>query len=330
MLEELDNYDLLFHNWAHINNALNSNLLSYENHILFKIYSNNQNEQVALTALIDSLFLTLYADLYEASYLISDDRSKALIEKFLEELRFKSDRLSGEAFKRLTYLWSMIPQHIFDVYLRGYIDNQTLTAIETLRNNQNFIDNKLQESNDLKSDIESIKQTLNEQRTEFNFIGLSDGFKSLRQQKQEELDKELTAYRRLMGLIIFIVIAKALGSVIYLLRAEPNLTLLIVSSISVILLLLVLLYFFKISLTNIKSIKSQILQIDLRLTLCQFIHNYNKDSESLRGEGMKDSLDKFEAVIFSPIVAPDDKIPATFEGIDQISGLIGLINKKTP
>ena len=108
-----------------------------------------------------------------------------------------------------------------------------------------------------------------------------------------------------------------------------QLTNLIGLSIASIIVLFVLLYFFRISLFNIRALKSQLLQIDLRLSLCEFISNYTEETAKMRGNA-KESFDKFESVIFAPIVATDDKIPTTFEGIEQLTGLIGLVNKKTP
>lgn len=98
--------------------------------------------------------------------------------------------------------------------------------------------------------------------------------------------------------------------------------LLIVLSISGVFIVFVLLYFFRISLSNIKSLKSQLLQIDLRLTLCSFIHNYAGDTEVLRNDKTKDSFEKFESVIFSPIVSTEDKMPNTFDGLEQLTAMI--------
>ncbi|MBJ9951464.1 hypothetical protein I5735_00115 [Acinetobacter baumannii] len=68
------------------------------------------------------------------------------------------------------------------------------------------------------------------------------------------------------------------------------------------------------------------MQLELRMALCQFIHNYAEDSESLYSKN-KNGFEKFENIIFSPIVASDDKIPTTFDGIDQIAKLIEVFRK---
>jgi hypothetical protein len=42
---------------------------------------------------------------------------------------------------------------------------------------------------------------------------------------------------------------------------------------------------------------------------------------------MKPSFDKFESVIFAPLVATEDQMPATFDGLEQLTGLLSSFNK---
>ena len=93
------------------------------------------------------------------------------------------------------------------------------------------------------------------------------------------------------------------------------------------LLVFLLLYFFKIVLQTMRSIQSQLLQLDLRLTLCRFIQGY-ADSASELKKKHPDGFDKFESIIFSPLVTSDDKIPHTFEGLDQLSSVVNIIKSK--
>jgi len=80
-------------------------------------------------------------------------------------------------------------------------------------------------------------------------------------------------------------------------------------------------YFFRVLLFNYKSVKSQILQIDLRKTLCRFIQNYSEYSSNIKKNDAS-SLDKFESIIFSGIVTDDGNLPSTFDGMEQIGKLI--------
>ena len=156
---------------------------------------------------------------------------------------------------------------------------------------------------------------------------MSNGFRTLREQKKKELNSQGYIYYGLMTVIVLLIVLKSVWSAYYLSSNSFENPIFIIVTISTILFLFILLYFFKISLVNVRSIKSQILQIDLRLTLCQFIHNYDSDTKGLR-EGMKESFERFESVIFAPIVATEDQMPATFDGIEQITNLLGSITNK--
>lgn len=185
----------------------------------------------------------------------------------------------------------------------------------------------MEETKQLELDVNKLKERLENYRHEFNFVGLSKGFTNIRDKKDKELLRQNIFYYFIMCAILGFS-----GAKLYWFSNNYQtlqLTSLIGLSIASIIVLFVLLYFFRISLFNIRALKSQLLQIDLRLSLCEFISNYTEETAKMRGNA-KESFDKFESVIFAPIVATDDKIPTTFEGIEQLTGLIGLVNKKTP
>lgn len=86
---------------------------------------------------------------------------------------------------------------------------------------------------------------------------------------------------------------------------------------------IILFYFFRIGLQNYLSIKGQIVQLKLRMNLCQFVESYidfvnNKD----KGDKGQRKLEKFESLIFSNLVVNPDSIPITLDGIDQIAKTI--------
>lgn len=89
---------------------------------------------------------------------------------------------------------------------------------------------------------------------------------------------------------------------------------------------LLLLYLFKVSLQSYRSLKSQLLQLDLRIALCQFILKYSDLSHKLRSQsGSAETLMRFEQVIFSGIVSGEADIPSTFDGLDQFLKLLGKV-----
>lgn len=327
-VQSLDRQDLKFNRWVDINEAINSHLLSYQNSILFKIHNDNNSESLTPNVVIDSLYLTLYADMYEFSLVTEDPFLRSFFSQQSEELVFNSDHLSEDSFKRLTYLWFIIPKEVFNRHLQQHLDPEVIETVAMLKSNKDFMAEKLTANDLLKKEIKEIQKSLEAQKSEYNFVGLSKGFTSLKTSKKTELDAEKITYNRLMIIIISLIIIKAVWSVYYLSTSEINSPMFIMVTVSTVLFLFILLYFFRISLVNVKSIKSQILQIDLRLTLCQFIHNYDSNTKDLR-EGMKESFSKFESVIFSPLVATEDQMPSTFDGLEQLTGMIGLFNKKS-
>lgn len=327
-INSLDTQDLKFNNWVDVNNAVNSHLLSYQNHILFRIHNDMHSDSLTHSDVIDSLYLVLYADMYEFSLITENENLRDFFSKYTEELVLNSDSLLEDSFKRLTYLWFIIPKEVFGKHLQQHLDPEVIKTVATLKSNEDFIEKKLNSNELLKQDIEEIQKSLEEQKSEYNFVGLSNGFRALREQKKKELDWQNGAYYILMAIIILLIISKSVWSANYLVSNNFDSPVFIIVTISTVLFLFILLYFFRISLVNVKSIKSQILQIDLRLTLCQFIHNYDSDTKDLR-EGMKESFERFESVIFAPIVATEDQMPATFDGLEQLTGLLNSFNRSS-
>jgi hypothetical protein len=89
-----------------------------------------------------------------------------------------------------------------------------------------------------------------------------------------------------------------------------------------------LLYFFRVVLKSYYSVKAQLLQIELRYSLCAFIESY-ADFAKERGKTADGqlTLSKFESLIFSGIVPDSSKVPSTFDGIEQIGRVIAEVKK---
>lgn len=326
-LSKLDHKSLLYNSWEDINKARNGNYLSQDNALLYEIHKNGALLQNQIPKIYISLFLVLYADFYEASLILANEQDKNYFKEMSNKLLYLSESLSDANLRKLNFLWMEIPRNIFDKHLGEHLDKNVLETVSLLRSNQEFIEEKILVSTSLKEDISKIVDLLEEQKREYNFVGLSDGFNNLKEQKQKELCTQNWIHYLLMLIILLLIGIKSYWSINYLEDENFDNMVLIVTTVSTILLIFIILYFFRISLVNIKSIKSQILQIDLRLTLCQFIHNYENETSKLRNENMKASFDKFESVIFAPLVATEDQMPATFDGLEQLTGLLSSFNK---
>ncbi|PEH72643.1 hypothetical protein CRM76_12240 [Edwardsiella tarda] len=87
---------------------------------------------------------------------------------------------------------------------------------------------------------------------------------------------------------------------------------------------LVFLYFFRLSYIDAKSIKTQVLQIDVRLSLCAFIHSYI-DFRKENGGDVNELLKCFDTMIFSPIQAVEGNIPSMFDGSEAIANFLSKV-----
>ncbi|MES2207896.1 MAG: hypothetical protein V4525_14015 [Pseudomonadota bacterium] len=173
--------------------------------------------------------------------------------------------------------------------------------------------------------VEKIKENLEQYKTGFNFVGLSKGFDELIEKKEKEL-KTVSWVLYVFGLIAVIPI---LLEIYFLFNKFDNgkdisHQIPIISIIPTISLIVIFVYYFRIILSNYKSLKAQILQLELRNTLCRFIQNYADYASSIK-EKDKDALNKFENIIFSGLITDEDKLPSTFDGIDQFTNMIKAI-----
>lgn len=169
-----------------------------------------------------------------------------------------------------------------------------------------------------KETIDSYVAELKNQQGKFNFVRLSKAFHEMHAAKKIELRNIFITMLVLGGLVISpllyhfysISAVESLGSANF--AALDIWKLLSLAGVE-----LALLYFFRIALKSYYSVKAQLLQLELRLSLCSFIENY-ADFAKLRKTKDVDPLAKFESIIFSGITPDDGNVPSTFDGVDQL------------
>jgi len=168
--------------------------------------------------------------------------------------------------------------------------------------------------------VKTLEETLKKHETAFNFVGLYEGFRRLRDTKLKESNLRLTAIMLLGIAMVLPILLK-----IYLIFSPlVGITLGIYDYICFVTLELILVFFFRVALHGRKSVKAQLVQLDLRMALCQFIQNYAEYAIEVR-KGDPGVLDRFEQVIFSGIVTSESAIPSSFDGLDQVAGLISKL-----
>jgi hypothetical protein len=170
--------------------------------------------------------------------------------------------------------------------------------------------------------VETIKKKLDEFKTAFNFVGLYDGFAGLKKERDREEFKLFWSLMA-MGFLLLVPFLIEIAFSLYRLYQQNPLSIdqHLVLLIPLISAEVILIYFFRILLHNYSSVKAQKMQIELRQTLCQFIQSYAEYSSRIKKQDSS-ALEKFENLIFSGILADPEKLPSTYDGIDQVVKLV--------
>lgn len=237
---------------------------------------------------------------------LADDQYSSFSLDAQSQMRFANVGMPIQIFKRL--LGSEPIRNL--VNLRDYSDQ--------VNNSIKDWDGKLQKQADranlLQSELEKYAQA-------FNFVGLSQGFEGMLSSKRKDL-----ILQRVALLLLGVALVLPVGLELWILIAHFD----EVSELRWILLgllvplvswTLLVVYFFRLVVRSIEGIKSQILQLELRRALCQFVESYVEYAKSLRKES-PEILTRFESIVFSNIVPSEEKIPATFDGLDQLTNFV--------
>ena len=168
-------------------------------------------------------------------------------------------------------------------------------------------------------EVNVLKDKLDEYKTAFNFVGLSKGFENLLKQKNE-------AKKKTLGLLVLLAITVALTLAISFSVQTTGAVFSWQSMLPIIGLEFVLIYFFRVVLTHYHSIQTQIMQLELRQSLCQFIQSYAEYAKKIKSDD-EDALEKFENLIFSSILSNPDKVPGTFDGVEGLTSLLKELKK---
>lgn len=212
------------------------------------------------------------------------------------------------------------------------------SALSTLNKAKKINDELLVDLKSKESKVIELSEALKGHESNFNFVGLYDGFFRLGIIKERELVVARTMLI-LMGALVLLPFAYEYW---YLsvhvnifqtpiegresLNAGINYSAIIIRAMPILSLSIIFIYYFRILLANYNSIKTQIIQIELRKSLCCFIQSYadyakeiNKDSDEKKSSTL---LSKFEDVIFSNIVTKASEMPAVFDGMDKVANII--------
>ncbi|MDK9420308.1 hypothetical protein PO857_001093 [Pectobacterium carotovorum] len=232
------------------------------------------------------------------------------------------DKFSEVTQEQIDFTLTLMPFLLFRRCYQGDDIQNFIRASEAEKNLKTRMDIWEEKIKEKTNRVEDLSKALEEQEIAYNFVGLYKGFHNLSRAKRVEAKAALFNTRLFGSLtivpLIFEVIVLTINS------SGAWFDAFRISLIPAFALTFILAYYFRVSLSNYQSIKSQIVQIELRKSLCTFIQNYSVYAEKMTD---KESLRKFENVVFSNIMPSEDKIPSTFDGIEQIAKLIESVKK---
>ncbi len=216
-----------------------------------------------------------------------------------------------------------IDENIERIIITELIRRPVFKKLEALHDSVEEADARIQRIVSLKENIEESVANANSSmatwKKDWGFVELSKGFKKIHDDKLGESKFTLASLLffgfSLLALPAFQIIfgRPHVAEISSLLNLIPFVTAEIIA-----------IYFFRIALQNRRSVKAQLLQIELRITLIQFVQQYAEFSRDKKFDGLKN----FESLIFSSIVPDEKAIPSVFDGADQIAKIIREIRPK--
>jgi hypothetical protein len=275
---------------------------------------------------LDNLFATCFRFVFELFLSIKNDLSM----EFEQVRRFAInhiDRFSPESKLQIDFALRDMPIAI----LKQLLNSDQINSLKDLTATFEVAKKKTDEwNNDLENRekrVVELRENLDRYESAFNFVGLYQGFDGLAKTKEKERD-DILLWLKLLGVGIVIPFSLELVLVWQNLNELEKLkTGLLISLLPSFAIGGLLIFYFRILLHNFNAVKSQLLQIELRKTLCRFIQSYVDYAEKMKGKNA-DSLTRFESVIFSGIVSSEEKLPSTFDGVEQIGNFISAIRKQ--
>lgn len=301
----------------HWDNNCQINIKWIGDQFIRRVSSVSKSSSKADIDLIGSACFRFALELYLSTQSIFDPDLDAARNRIFENV----DNFEPEAQSQLKYAMNAMPIAI----LKQVVNSNEITSLKEF--NQT-----IERAKQLKAEwdgdidkksraVEQLKSSLEKYEMGFNFVGLFQGFDEMSRQKQEECKGILFWLRILSAVIILIPVAEIAVIAFNYKHIETISSVLIASILPTITMIATCVYYFRVLLFNHKATKSQLLQIELRKTLCRFIQSYSVYASEIN-KTAPEALAKFESIIFSGIISDEEKLPSTYDGLEQISNLI--------
>lgn len=273
--------------------------------------------------LIPSIFTSAYRFLCELEFTQPTDPSFE-IRRIMNFVHENLESFSGTDRQQLVYAAYTMPAQVAKKLIShpSVIEFRKFSeTVEESRNLKKQWDSDLDKRQQL---LQGLSANISKITSDYNFVGLVHGFQRLKQDKERERTFSFTSLIIIAIAMLVFPLAQLGFVIMHLDVIDAHKTTLVYSLPTILAVEIILLYYFRVVLGQFRSVKAQLLQIDLRISVCQFIESYADYITNLR---TKDSsaLSKFEALIFSGLVTEEAGIPSTFDGAEQIASLIRSI-----
>jgi hypothetical protein len=220
---------------------------------------------------IDYIYSSSYRFLCEFDFLVGAGRELSIeLRSIQRKIQHDDADIDDDVRSQIIYASYVMPANIAKEFINdaniGIFRNFEQKKAEA----ENLKDQWDKELNSKKAETDRLKDKLDEYKIAFNFVGLYQGFSELAKKKTKE------SFLLFLSLLVMgILILSPLIAEIALAYKKDNLGLdHLFVLIPIISIEVILIYFFRVILLNHQSVKAQIMQIELRQTLCQFIQSY--------------------------------------------------------
>lgn len=272
---------------------------------------------------LTSIFTMAYRFLCELDFSQPNDLSFELraIRNFVEE---NLEKFVGTARQQLVYANYVMPANITKRLIHSPALTEFKAFAETAKAASDLKQKWEEEIKAKSEEVESLRDGLSRITTTYNFVGLVNGFENLASAKKGERLRSFLSLLVLGGLMVAPVALQLWFTASHIDTIDAHRNTLVYSLPSLIALEVILLYLFRVVLLHFRGITTQLLQINLRISLCQFIQSYSEYSTKIKKQDAS-ALEKFESLIFSSITSDSEALPSTFDGVEQIAKLVNSI-----
>ena len=333
--------------WRYFSNLYNNRRDSLNKYTLYNQRISNQGNTPSLQELMDDKFRFLNIILriiFEYNFWASDDFGPPM---FLRpEILEKLDKLKPASESPVNLIW--IERSMPAALTKDLLLSEEFSSLRMIAGSVGLFEEKItteikrgfsdvnKEADALKNNIEGLiksagatvqslaeyDEKLKQYKSEYNFVLLSKAFSNLLKTKKAEYVTNHRSVIIFSSWLIATPLFALLNHIYNFFPVEFNLNSLFYY-LPILSLELLFFYFMRLYYIEGKAIKAQLLQIEQRLSLCEFIHDYVETKNNSGAE--KESWSLFEKLIFSPIQVTSENIPSLLDGASSIAELAGKV-----